>query len=140
MSTDLRRLCAAMVLLVTMLLLPDAARGQAVSEARYSAMIELPKAYVSGVCIVQTRNDTVTGCLFNEFGISAIEFVRHPGKKKVKLLSTIKMLDKWYIRRVISRDLACLLDRMQPDGATYRNERRKITYTLTTLNDDATEE
>jgi hypothetical protein len=111
------------------------------STARYSAMIELPKAYLSGVCIVKTENDTITGCLFNEFGISALEFVRYPGKKKAKILSVIKMLDKWHIKRVLSRDIAHVLDNLQQGKEEYRDERYKINYKFTLMSDDnATEE
>ena len=104
-------------------------------------MIELPNAYLSGVCIVKTENDTITGCLFNEFGISALEFVRYPGKKKAKILSVIKMLDKWYIKRVLSRDIAHVLDNLQQGKEEYRDERYKINYKFTLMSDDnATEE
>lgn len=108
---------------------------------KYSAMIELPKAYLSGVCVLRTENDTVTGCLFNEFGISALEFVRYPGKKKAKILSVIEMLDKWYIKRVLSRDIARLLDNLKLGKGEYYDERYKINYKFTSLNDNnATEE
>jgi hypothetical protein len=104
--------------------------------AKYSAMIELPKAYLSGVCVMKTENDTITGCLFNEFGISALEFVRYPGKKRAKILSVIQMLDKWYIKRVLSRDIACLLDNLQLGKDEYRDERYKINYKFTLISDD----
>ena len=121
---------------------PAVTAGQvpAATTTRYSAMIELPKAYVSGVCLLSERADTLTGCLFNEFGISALEFVRYPGQKKVKILSIVKMLDKWYVKRVLSRDIASLLDGLQQGRTTYRNEHRKINYTFTLLTDHATEE
>ena len=108
---------------------------------KYSAMIELPKAYLSGVCILKTENDTITGCIFNEFGISAIEFVRYPGKKKAKILSVIKMLDKWYIKRVLNRDIAHVIDNLQKGEGQYRDERYKISYKFIPISDDhATEE
>lgn len=138
--------CRKVFLLLSLLLLllvPSALKAQNCTAAsrKYTAMIELPKAYVSGVCVLKAENDTVTGCLFNEFGISALEFVRYPGKKKVKLLSVIKMLDKWYIKHVLSRDMARVLDNLAQGESEYRDERYKINYKFTLLNDDnATEE
>lgn len=101
---------------------------------KYSAMIELPKAYLSGVCILKMdEQGVVMGCLFNEFGISALEFSYRPGDKKVKLLSVIKMMDKWYIRRVLKRDLVKVYQQLLDGKTTYVNERFHITYTLKTL-------
>lgn len=142
-SNSSRRKVLLLLSLLLLLLVPSALKAQNCTAAshKYSAMIELPKAYVSGVCVLKAENDTVTGCLFNEFGISALEFVRYPGKKKVKLLSVIKMLDKWYIKRVLSRDMARVLDNLAQGESEYRDERYKINYKFTLLNDDnATEE
>lgn len=101
---------------------------------RYSAMIELPKAYLSGVCIMKTDGQgVVKGCLFNEFGISALEFTYRPGDKKVKLLNVIQMMNKWYIKRIISRDLAKVYQQLLEGNTTYRNEKYHITYKFTPL-------
>lgn len=101
---------------------------------RYSAMIELPKAYLSGVCIMKTdEQGMVKGCLFNEFGISALEFTYCPGEKKVKLLSVIKMMNKWYIKCILRRDLAQVYHQLLEGKSTYRNEKYHITYQFTPL-------
>ena len=107
---------------------------------RYSAMIEFPKAYVSGVCLLKTDDEGVKGCIFNEFGISALEFERRAGKKKVKIVSAIKMINKWYIKRLLSRDLMHVLDNLQRGVNTYRNEKYNINYKFTPINYDATQE
>ena len=124
----------------------DSAGGNVTAEAdgalaRYSAMIEMPKAYLSGICVVRTDTaGVVTGCLFNEFGISALEFIIKPGDKNAQLLSVLKMLDKWYIKRVLSRDLVLLFDRLAHGETTYCNERRHITYKFTPITADDTQE
>lgn len=101
---------------------------------KYSAMIELPKAYLSGVCILKTMEDgKVVGCLFNEFGISALEFTYRPGDKKVKLFNVIPMMNKWYIKRVISRDLVKVYHGLLSGNTTYHNEKYHITYRLTPI-------
>lgn len=108
---------------------------------RYNAMIELPKAYLSGVCIIKRNEEgNVVGCLFNEFGISALEFAYRPGDKKVKLLSVIQMMNKWYIKRIISRDLARVYQGLQKGETTYHNEKYHITYKFTPMIEKASPE
>ncbi len=99
----------------------------------------MPRAYVSGVCVLQTDGDTVRGCLFNEFGVTALDFTYDSQRQKVKLHHVVKMLDRWYIRRVLRKDLAQLMIRLQRGETQYRNERRQITYQFTPIKDEATE-
>lgn len=97
---------------------------------RYAASIEMPKAYLSGICVLLREGDVVRGSLFNEFGVTALDFTYHPENHKVKLHHVISMMDKWYIRRVLRKDLAQLMLRLQQGETTYHNERRHITYQL----------
>ncbi len=106
---------------------------------RYDAVIEMGRGYVSGVCILVADGNEVKGCLVNEFGISALDFVYSPQTKKVKLGHVVKMLDKWYIRRTLRSDLAKVMQNLSEGVMTYRNEKRKIDYKFTILQ-DATEE
>ena len=55
------------------------------SKVKYSALIEMPKGYISGICILYNDEGLVRGSIFNEFGISAIDFVYDTAKEKVKL-------------------------------------------------------
>ena len=100
---------------------------------RYAASIEMPKAYLSGICVLLREGDVVRGSLFNEFGVTALDFTYHPENQKVKLHHVIKMMDKWYVRRVLRKDLAQLMLRLQQGETTYHNERRHITYQFKTL-------
>ncbi len=102
-------------------------------KVRYNAVIEMKKGYMSGVCILVNDGGLVKGSLFNEFGISALEFTYRSGTQKVKLLSVIKMLDKWYIKRVLRKDLAQLMEQLRQGKGEYKNERFKINYKFTLL-------
>lgn len=120
-------------------------------KVRYNAVIEMKKGYMSGVCILVNDGGLVKGSLFNEFGISAMDFTYRPDRRKVKLLSVVKMLDKWYVKRVLRKDLAQLMELLRKGAGEYKDERFKINYKFTLLedkqeendtikNDDATEE
>jgi len=97
---------------------------------RYAASIEMPKGYVSGICVMRCDGDEVRGCLFNEFGVTAIDFTYCVRKQKVRLHSVLPMLDKWYIRRVLKKDLRQLMQQLQHGLTRYENERQHITYQL----------
>lgn len=110
------------------------------SKMKYAATIEMSKGYISGICILVTDEEgTIKGSLFNEFGISALDFTYHRGDKKVHLVSVMQMLDKWYVKRVLSRDLAQVIRHLQDGSPSYRNERYKIDYNFTVLKDEASE-
>jgi len=106
---------------------------------RYAAYIEMPKAYVSGVCMMLHDSTAVKGCVFNEFGLSAIDFSYLPAKDKVVLHHVAGAMDKWYIRRLLRRDLRELVHRLQQGNTTYYNEKYHITYQFTPINNEKTE-
>lgn len=106
---------------------------------RYNAMVEMPKGYLSGVCILLREGNEVRGSFFNEFGISAIDFTYLIDKDKVKLHSVIAMLNKWYIKRVLKKDLRELLNRLQQGETSYRDERHKIDYRFMPMNHETDE-
>lgn len=103
--------------------------------ARYDAYIELPRGYLSGVCIMRCAGDTLRGSIFNEFGVSAMDFVYDRRKDRVRLLSVMKMMDRWYIRRTLRSDLRQLFKSMNAGKGEYRNERRHIIYRFTPMAD-----
>ena len=107
--------------------------------ARYSAYIEMPRGYISGVCILVNNEGIIKGSIFNEFGITALDFSYDPQRQKVRLYSVVAMMDKWYIRRVLKKDLAQLMLRLQQCEFSYRNERRHITYQFTPIADEVTQ-
>ena len=107
---------------------------------RYTAYIEMESPstssgtiYVSGICILHREGDVIHGSLFNEFGITALDFTYNMEKKKVKLHTVMKMMNKWYIRKVLKKDLRQLMAGLQDGQTTWKNERRHIVYQLTPL-------
>ena len=105
---------------------------------RYTAYIEHrinteKHGYVSGICILHRDGDTVHGSLFNEFGITALDFTYHLEKKKVKLHTVMPMMNKWYIRKVLRKDLRQLMTGLQNGETTWKDERYHIKYQLTPL-------
>lgn len=102
----------------------------------YTAYIEMTDAYISGICILLKEDGIIKGCLFNEFGVTALDFTFNPERGKVTLHHVMKMMDKWYIRRVLRKDLAQMIICLQNGKTIYRNERRKITYQFTPLTDE----
>lgn len=100
---------------------------------RYMAYIEMPKGYVSGICVLHLEGDTIHGALFNEFGITALDFSYNLVKKKMILHTVMPMMDKWYIRKVLKKDLRQLMDCLQHGETIWTDERYHIVYQLTPL-------
>lgn len=90
--------------------------------------IDMPRGYISGMCILVKDGDDVKGGVFNEFGVSAINFTYNEKKEKVKILSVIKMMDKWYIRRLLRKDLRHVMQGLRQGCPTYENQKYKILY------------
>ena len=95
---------------------------------KYNAYIEMPRSYVSGIMILMNDNNEIKGSLFNEFGVTALDFSYLPKKNKVKLHNVVKMMDKWYIRRVLRKDIAQLMSLLYNGKTEYQNTRRNISY------------
>ena len=96
--------------------------------AKYSAYIEMPKVYVSGICVLLQEDGLIKGSLFNEFGITALDFTYNPQRDKIKLHSVMKMMDKWYIRKVLKKDLRQVMKTLKEGQTEYTNQRRHIVY------------
>ena len=75
--------------------------------SKYSVNISVHGMTITGLCIVRDYGDEVIGSVVNEFGIKAFDFVFNKDKGKTKLQNVIKMMNKWYIKKVISADLYC---------------------------------
>lgn len=128
-------------LLVCLLLLATDLQAQSVS--RMSVEISFEKGGITGVCLLRKEEQTVSGTIMNEFGIKVFDFVYYPQRDKLRLFNVIEMLDKWYIRRVVRRDLKQVLPHLPPVSEyRYENRKRHIHYLFTplpTTEDEATE-
>ena len=119
----------------------------------YSVAITARGAEITGVCIVKTDAEGSRGAIVNEFGIHALDFMVSADRRKVKLLNVIPMMDRWYIRRVLRKDLRLLFGAtqtgQQKGGRTLtidsdstvvmNNERYKLKYSLKRLNNESNE-
>lgn len=139
-------LLAAVALHAEGWLLPLSERQQ------YSVAIEARGAELTGICIVKTDAEGSRGAIVNEFGFHVLDFTLSADRRKVKLLNVIAMMDRWYVRRVVKKDLRTLFNAtadgkqgsgrtvtVEPDGTvTLTNTRYKLKYSLKKLH-EATE-
>ena len=136
----LRTCLISVNLLLNALLTPADAQSllpQSVGEkARFTAVIEMPKGYMSGICVLLCDGDLIKGSMFNDFGITFMDFTFNQRKDKVKLLSVQKMMDKWYIRKILRRDLRLLFHAMREGKGEYRDEKYKMLFRFTPLTED----
>ena len=95
----------------------------------------MPRGYVSGMLVLLSEEECVKGSLFNEFGITALDFTYDRKKNKVKLHSVVKMMDRWYIRRVLRRDLREVLKGLELGDSIYEDKRYHIKYKFTPLHE-----
>ena len=105
-------------------------------KTRYATTIELSKGYLSGITIMVREADVYHGVLFNEFGITALEFTYQPQTKKVELIEVIAMLDKWYIRRVLKNDLQHVMENLMKGNPTYKDVKYHISYKFSVMSND----
>lgn len=105
-------------------------------------------AGLTGICLLKDNGDKIMGSAINEFGIKGFDFVLDKGKGKVKLKNVIKFLNKWYIKRVLRKDLALLLREnntprqlgkrklnVEKDGVCLENSKYHIIYKFKPLNE-----
>lgn len=107
---------------------------------KLNASIEFPRGGMTGICAMRYECGVMKGCLFNEFGISALDFTYRPDKRKVRIEHVIKMLNKWYIKRVLRQDLLHVIDALAQGNTTYINAKRHITYQFSPMTLDETQE
>lgn len=128
------------VLMITLMTFPVAAQSllpqEDGSRVKFNAMIEMPQGYVSGVCVILREGDMLKGSIFNEFGITAMDFTFNPSKGKVKLVSVLPMLNKWYIKRTLKGDLKKVMLALERGETSYENQRRHIIYQFDPMPDD----
>lgn len=135
-----KQVCLLSISLVLLFMLSGSMSAQTLypvsvgDKARYAAVIEMPKAYLSGICILyHDEGSKINGSLFNEFGISALDFTYDENRDKVKLHHVIKMMNKWYIKKVLRHDLRELVHQLRIGNGIYINEKYHLRYQFTPL-------
>lgn len=126
---------------------------------KHTFQIETPKGFISGILLVSDDDENITGSMINEFGVSAIDFSYSKKKQKVKLLSVVSFLNKWYIKQVLKNDIKFCLHILYDvpfkkkhnyevvhtvDSVTIINSKRHLKYSFspltTSINEDDAEE
>lgn len=126
---------------------------------KHTFQIETSKGFISGILLVSEDDENINGSMINEFGVSAIDFSYSKKKQKVKLLSVVSFLNKWYIKQVLKNDIKFCLHILygtsfkkkhnyevirMVDSVTIINNKRHLKYTFSPLtnstNEDDTEE
>lgn len=115
---------------------------------KYSVCISFRGTPITGLCIVRGNGDEVLGSVINEFGIKAFDFVFSKDKGKTRLQNVIKMMNKWYVKKVVSADLSTLLRSENSEKQmkrrtilkdnrqlTLNNNKYNITYKFIPIND-----
>lgn len=103
---------------------------------RYEIIIEMPKAYLSGLMIMHKPTEgRVDASVINEFGISLMDLSYDEKRNKVKILSLNDKMNKWYIKRVLSNDFKHIFKAMREGSHEYLNSKRKIKYSFQPANE-----
>ena len=92
----------------------------------YQMTINMPKAYISGICVMANDGARVNGSIFNEFGLCMLSFSYLIEKDKVKILSAMKMINKWYIKRILRKDLLGVIKCLQNNNTVYEDSKHSI--------------
>ena len=105
-------------------------------------------AELTGICIIRTDEGGSKGTIMNEFGVNALDFTLSADRKKVRLQHVVAMMDKWYVKRVVRKDLQYLFSatmspqtkgrrtvvRTAAGSVTLENEKYKLKYSLKPIN------
>ena len=81
---------------------------------------------ITGICMMsQSADHGIMGTVISEFGMKAFDFIYDNGK--IQLLNIVAFLDKWYIRKVLKKDLAFILSQIDK-GVDFEKKPRKILF------------
>jgi len=72
---------------------------------RYAVEIALPKSQMTAICLMRTDSTERRGSVVNEFGIHAFDFTQNLRNQRVRLKNVLPAMNKWYLRRVLRREL-----------------------------------
>ena len=100
-------------LLLLLFFLPisaDRVDGDSIVSQEYDLLIKFRGQEMTAICVLEFHQGIV-GTVVNHFGVKVFDFIYPDSgeKKKLRLFNVIKPLNKWYIRRVLRRDLTFIL-------------------------------
>lgn len=100
----------------------------------YNLLMQVRGEESTSICMMNISADgSIVGTVVSEMGLKVFDFTYAKGKAKV--LNVVAFLNKWYIRKVLKKDLAYILPRLEADKECHY-ERRWITYTFTPMNNE----
>lgn len=120
-------------------------------------MIEARGQEMSGLAMMELQSsNTVVGTIVTDFGIKVFDFCCSDGKAQI--MNVIAPLNKWYMRRVLRKDMSFILATVANDtgisdaakiskakrsmemssngGLTLTNHRHNIVYVLSPKNEN----
>lgn len=103
--------------------------------AYYDFSMSTPNTELSGLCILMYSGNTIKASIVNEFGATFMDYSFNVRKSKIKLHYVFEKLDKWYIRRVLKRNLKKIMIAMRAGENSYSDKRHKLNYTFTINHD-----
>lgn len=96
-------------------------------------LIEMPKGYVSGICVLVNYGDTISGAVINEFGITLMGFQYVVHNDKVKMSTVVAVIDKWYIEKTLANGIKGFLAALRNGESVFVDDKHNITFTLTPI-------
>jgi len=110
--------CLAIISLLFCLLSSPASAQNGNETAEYSVVIDAHgKQQITGICVIsESEDNNIIGTIVNEFGIKAFDFTFNG--RKAKLQNVFPPINKWYIRKVLRKDITFLLSHIK----TKKNE------------------
>ncbi|WP_302604349.1 hypothetical protein [uncultured Alistipes sp.] len=100
---------------------------------------------------MKKADSVLVGSLLNEFGIRAFDFRYDPVRRRVKLENMTSFIDRWYIRKILRRDLTILfsndgspspfvvhrrwIEVPEPGVLVLTNMKYQVRYRFSQLND-----
>ena len=106
---------------------------------RCSMNIDFRRSYLSGICVMHNDGKKVRGAMFNEFGISVVGFSYNERRNRTKIENVMAMLDKWYIRWRLKKDLTQIMLKLRQGNCYYKDEKFGIICTFSELKEENNE-
>lgn len=92
----------------------------------YNLLMEVRGREITGICAMNIEpGGHIVGTVVNEFGVKAFDFVFADGKAAV--MNVIGPLNKWYIRKVLRKDLTFILTNMEKKTVDAVKGKRRLT-------------
>lgn len=95
---------------------------ESATSTEYSVVIDARGKQITGICVMNAEEDgSVVGTIVNEIGIRAFDFTFDGRKAKVH--DVFPPINKWYIRKVLRKDMTFLLTNINIKQNVVRGKR-----------------